>query len=61
MHIPFTGARSVPTLLLACALSACGGGSGGDFFGGTPAAPAAPAAPATPPDTGAAPVKSCAP
>jgi hypothetical protein len=47
MRISSSGARLVPALVLACALSACGGGSGsgGGFFGGTPLTPAAPAHP----------------
>ncbi len=50
--------RLVPALVLACALSACGGsGGGGGFVGGTPTPPTTP----TQPDTGVAPVKSCAP
>lgn len=60
MRIPSSGMRLVPMLALACALSACGGGNGGGgFFGGTPT-PTTPTPPATP-DTGAAPLKSCAP
>jgi hypothetical protein len=52
-------ARLAPALILACALSACGGGSGGGggFVGGAPTPPTTP----TQPDTGVAPVKSCAP
>ena len=59
---PIPCARLVPALVLACALSACGGsgGGGGGFAGGTPTPPATPTTP-TPPDTGVAPVKSCAP
>lgn len=54
----FLCARLVPALVLACALSACGGsGGGGGFVGGTPTPPTTP----TQPDTGVAPVKSCAP
>lgn len=53
-------ARIAPALVLACALSACGGsgGGGGGFVGGTPTPPTTTP---TQPDTGAAPVKSCAP
>jgi len=60
---PIPCARLVPALVLACALSACGGsggGGGGGFVGGTPTPPTTPTTP-TPPDTGVAPVKSCAP
>ena len=52
--------RLTPTLLLACALSACGGGSGGGVFSGLPASPDTPAPPA-PPDTAIKPVMRCAP
>jgi len=55
MRLIFSGTRLAPVLLLACALSACGGGNGGGgFFGGTPTTPTAP----TQPDTI---VKRCAP
>ena len=53
----------LPALIVACALSACGGGSDGGAFSGLPGAvtpPTTPVAP-TPPDTGVKPVKSCAP
>lgn len=53
-------ARLAPALLLACVLSACGGSGGGGGFVGTPTPPTTPTTPAQP-DTGAAPVKSCAP
>ncbi|MGJ7544297.1 hypothetical protein [Variovorax sp. LT1R16] len=58
MRIPSLGARLATVLVLACALSACGGSSDS----GTPA-PTTPTTPTTPPapDTGVAPVKSCAP
>ncbi|RUR67835.1 hypothetical protein EJP67_12290 [Variovorax guangxiensis] len=51
-------ARLAPALLLACVLSACGGSGGG---GGSVGTPTPPTTPTTQPDTGAAPVKSCAP
>ncbi|QNK66467.1 hypothetical protein [Variovorax sp. PAMC26660] len=54
---PLLCVRLAPAIVLACALSACGGGSSGSFVGGIPTPPATPA----PPDTGTAPVKSCAP
>lgn len=60
---PLPCARLVPALVLACALSACGG-SGGGFVGGVPTPPTPPTTTPTtptPPDTGVAPVKSCAP
>lgn len=58
---PTLCARLVPALVLACALSACGGsGGGGGFVGGTPTPPTTPTTP-TQPDAGVAPVKSCAP
>ncbi|MGJ7573160.1 hypothetical protein ACSFBX_21730 [Variovorax sp. RB2P76] len=51
-------ARLLATLVVACALSACGG-SGGGVTGGLPTPPTTPTTPA--PDNGTAPVKSCAP
>lgn len=51
-------ARLAPALVLACVLSACGGSGGGGGFVGTPTPPTTTP---TQPDTGAAPVKSCAP
>jgi hypothetical protein len=60
--------RLFPALILACALSACGGGDGGGGFSGflpgtgTPVAPDAPANPNPPaPDTGVKPEMRCAP
>ncbi|ADU35368.1 hypothetical protein J2W32_004053 [Variovorax boronicumulans] len=66
MRIPFLAPRLVPVLsmlIVASALSACGGGSGGGGFAGLPGAGTPPTTPpvTTPPETGVAPVKSCAP
>jgi hypothetical protein len=70
MRFPTLRARPLPafrptflpallsTLVVACALSACGGGSGG---GGTPVIPVTPTTPTTPtPDAGTQPDMRCA-
>lgn len=61
MRTPSLGARLATVLVLACALSACGGNS--DNGTPTPTPPTTPTTPTTPPapDTGAAPVMRCAP
>lgn len=61
MRTPSLGARLATALLLACALSACGGSS--DNGTPTPTPPTTPTTPTTPPvpDTGVAPVMRCAP
>ncbi|CAA2110302.1 hypothetical protein [Variovorax paradoxus] len=63
MKLAHLHARLLPALIVACALSACGGGSGGGGVIGLPTTPTTPTSPTAPtqPDTGVAPVKSCAP
>ena len=65
MRLSSLPARLVPALILACTLSAWGGGKGGGggFFGGLPGVgtptPTTPTTP--PPDTGVKPEMRCAP
>jgi hypothetical protein len=54
-------ARLAPALIVACVLSACGGGSDSSGFFGLPVAGTSSTPPVTPPDTGIKPEMRCAP
>jgi len=62
MRLLTLSTRLAPALIVACALSACGGGNGnGGFFSGFPGAVIPTPATPTPPDTTVKPEMRCAP